>query len=159
MKTILRLSKNPLTLFYMSDAITVYTDGACSGNPGPGGWAWAVSRDLCDSGGESPTTNQRMEVTAAWRAVQNFSGEYSSIEIVSDSTYVVKCFNDKWHVGWLKRGWKNSAGKPIANKDLWEPFIKDVLSHGNVTFTWVKGHSGDVMNDLVDQLAVSAVRY
>lgn len=142
----------------MENTVVVYTDGACSGNPGPGGWAWAVSESLKDSGGENPTTNQRMEVTAALRAVEHFASSHDHIEIVSDSAYVVKCFNEKWYVGWMKRNWKNSAGKPVANRDLWEPFIKAVLDHGNVKFTWVKGHSGDVMNDYVDQLAVAAIR-
>lgn len=100
-----------------------------------------------------------MEVTAAAQAVHAFSDTHAHIEIVSDSQYVVKCFNDNWHVGWKKRGWKNSAGKPVANKDLWEPFIDDVLAHGNVSFTWVKGHNGHDMNEFVDQLAVAAIRF
>lgn len=143
----------------MLDKVVVYTDGACSGNPGPGGWAWAVSEDEFDSGSESPTTNQRMEILAASKAVEHFSTKAQNIEIVSDSTYVVKCFNDNWHVGWVKRNWKNSAGKQVANQDLWKPFIDSVLDHGNVTFTWVKGHSGDYMNDFVDSLAVKAIRF
>lgn len=140
-----------------SDSIVIYTDGACSGNPGPGGWAWAVSTEEYASGAESPTTNQRMEISAAYEAVKKYADSHSSIEIVSDSTYVVNCFNDKWHIGWVKRGWKNSAGKPVANQELWKPFIELVLSHGNVTFTWVKGHSGHAMNDFVDSLAVAAI--
>ncbi len=141
----------------MEKNVVVYTDGACSGNPGPGGWAWAVSNSHHGTGSENPTTNQRMEIMAAFKAVQEFSPSYSSIEIVSDSTYVVKCFNENWHVGWEKRGWKNAAKKPVANQDLWKPFIKAVLDHGNVKFTWVKGHSGHPMNDLVDELAVAAI--
>ena len=97
-----------------------------------------------------------MEVLAAHMAVREFADATDHIEIVSDSTYVVKCFTDSWHVGWIKRNWKNSAGKPVANQDLWKPFIEDVLSHGNVQFTWVKGHSGHTMNDFVDMLAVQA---
>lgn len=142
----------------MEKTLVVYTDGACSGNPGPGGWAWAVSNSLFDSGSENPSTNQRMEIMAAYKAVENFAKEFESIEVVSDSTYVVKCFNEKWHVGWEKRGWKNAAKKPVANQDLWKPFIKAVLEHGNIKFTWVKGHSGDKMNDYVDALAVNAIR-
>lgn len=140
----------------MSDKIVVYTDGACSGNPGPGGWAWAVDKEIYDSGSENPSTNQRMEILAAHMAIREFEDATDEIEIVSDSTYVVKCFTDAWHLGWVKRNWKNSAGKPVANQDLWKPFIEDVLSHGNVKFTWVKGHSGHDMNDFVDQLAVKA---
>lgn len=143
----------------MENTIVIYTDGACSGNPGPGGWAWAVSRDIYNSGHENPSTNQRMEISAAAQAVEAHKDTHAHIEIVSDSQYVVKCFNDRWHVGWYKRNWKNSAGKPVANRDLWEPFIENVLNHGNITFTWVKGHSGHEMNDFVDQLAVAAIKY
>ena len=142
----------------MIDKVTIYTDGECSGNTGPGGWAWAVDNEVYGSGSESPSTNQRMEVLAAHMAVREFSDSAKLIEIVSDSTYVVKCFNDKWHIGWKKRNWKNAAGKQVANQDLWKPFIEDVLDHGNVNFKWVKGHSGDRMNDFVDMLAVKAIR-
>lgn len=132
----------------------VYTDGACSGNPGPGGWAWAVVDGPFESGFEDPSTNQRMEIMAAWEAVAK--APTGPVEVVSDSTYVVKCFNDRWHVGWKRRGWTNSQKKPVANRDLWEPFIELVLERGDVTFTWVKGHSGDKWNDVVDLLAVEA---
>lgn len=133
---------------------TVYTDGACSGNPGPGGWAWAVPDGPFESGFESRTTNQRMEVQAVLEAVRFNEGP---LDIVSDSTYVVNCFRDSWYVGWHKRGWLNSQKKPVANRDLWEPLIELVLERGDVTFRWVKGHSNDRMNDLVDRLAVQAV--
>ena len=140
-----------------SDPIVVYTDGACSGNPGPGGWAWAVAPDgaVNGSGGEAHSTNQRMEVMAAWKALQNFEEDDRTIVIVSDSTYVVKCFNDGWWKGWLRRGWRNSQNQPVANRDLWEPFIDLVNTRGRVEFRWVKGHSGDPMNDLVDRMAVA----
>ena len=140
-----------------SGKIVVYTDGACSGNPGPGGWAWATSPDgaLSDSGGEGHTTNQRMEITAAFRAVQTFMDDPRILEIVSDSTYVVKCFTENWWRGWLARGWRNSQKQPVANRDLWEPFIEAVNTRGRVEFRWVKGHSGDPMNDLVDRMAVA----
>ena len=140
-----------------AEEIVVYTDGACSGNPGPGGWAWAVAPDgaVNGSGGEAHSTNQRMEVMAAWKALQNFEDEDRTIVIVSDSTYVVKCFNDGWWKGWLRRGWRNSQNQPVANRDLWEPFIDLVNTRGRVEFRWVKGHSGDPMNDLVDRLAVA----
>jgi len=130
-----------------------YTDGACSGNPGPGGWAWAVPGGRYASGAEAHTTNQRMEIMAAWEAATAIEGR---LEVVSDSTYVVNCFRDRWHEGWVKRGWKNSNRQPVANRDLWEPFIELVLARGDVTFRWVKGHSDDPMNDLVDRLAVEA---
>ena len=131
----------------------VYTDGACRGNPGPGGWAWAVDGDHFGTGGAAHTTNQRMEITAALEAVRALSGP---LEVRSDSTYVVHCFRDEWHVGWRRRGWRNSQRQPVANRDLWEPFIELVLERGDVAFSWVKGHSGDPMNDLVDRLAVEA---
>jgi ribonuclease HI len=130
-----------------------YTDGACSGNPGPGGWAWAIPGGRYASGAAPHTTNQRMEITAAYEAVRGIPGR---LEVVSDSTYVVNCFRDRWHEGWVKRGWKNSKREPVANRDLWEPFIDVVLDRGDVTFRWVKGHDGDAMNDLVDRLAVDA---
>jgi ribonuclease HI len=133
----------------------VFTDGACLGNPGPGGWAWAVVGGPFASGPERRTTNQRMEVTAVLRALEELPGP---VEVVSDSTYVVNCFRDKWWEGWLRRGWVNSARKPVANRDLWEPLIDLYRQRGDVTFRWVKGHSGDRMNDLVDELAVAAAR-
>lgn len=137
------------------DTTFAYTDGACSGNPGPGGWAWAVEDGPYSSGAERQTTNQRMEITAAHEAVKALPGR---LEVVSDSTYVVNCFRDRWHEGWLRRGWKSSKREPVANRDLWEPFIDLVLERGDVTFRWVKGHGGDPMNDLVDRLAVEAAR-
>ncbi len=129
---------------------SVYTDGACSGNPGPGGWAWAVDGGPSGSGGDPDTTNQRMELRAALEAVLNVQ---RPLIVVSDSTYVVNCFKDKWYEGWIKRGWKNSSKKPVANRDLWEPLIEEHLK-GGVEWQWVKGHSGDRMNDVVDQMAV-----
>lgn len=143
-----------LDLCHAASMTTIaYTDGACSGNPGPGGWAWAIVDGGFASGGAIMTTNQRMEISAAFEAVKAIPGP---LEIVSDSTYVVHCFRDRWHEGWRRRGWKNSQRKPVANRDLWEPFVALVLERGDVTFRWVKGHSGDPMNDLVDRLAVAA---
>jgi ribonuclease HI len=134
----------------------VYTDGACIGNPGPGGWAWAVPDGRFASGPQPLTTNQRMEIRAALEAVRALEGP---LEVVSDSTYVVNCFRDRWWEGWLERGWRNKAKAPVANRDLWEPLIEAVRADpGRVTFTWVKGHSDDPMNDLVDRLAVDAAR-
>ena len=134
----------------------MHTDGACRGNPGPGGWAWADDRGAFASGFEPRTTNQRMEITAVLEALRDHSGS-GPIEIVSDSTYVVNCFRDRWYEGWRRRSWKNSQGKPVANRDLWEPLIELATAAGaNVAFTWVKGHSGDKMNDLVDELATKA---
>ena len=133
----------------------IHTDGACRGNPGPGGWAWAEGTDRYASGAEAHTTNQRMEVRAAIEALR--ASPEGPVEIVSDSSYVVKCFNDKWYVGWRRRGWKNSQGQPVANRDLWEELFALALDGDrDVSFTWVKGHSGDPMNDFVDDLATMA---
>lgn len=133
----------------------IHTDGSCRGNPGPGGWAWASGFDEFASGADRHTTNQRMEVLAVIEALREHPD--GPVEIVSDSSYVVKCFNDKWHVGWLRRGWKNSQGQPVANRDLWEQLFAMVLPASRpITFTWVKGHSGDPMNDFVDALATVA---
>ncbi|MHB8328571.1 MAG: ribonuclease H family protein [Acidimicrobiales bacterium] len=132
----------------------VYTDGACLGNPGPGGWAWAVPDGPYASGAEPASTNQRMEITAVLRALQALEGP---VRVVSDSTYVVNCFRDRWWQGWLRRGWRNAAGKPVANRDLWEPLLELGLDPDrSVRFDWVKGHSGDIMNDRVDLLATEA---
>lgn len=130
----------------------VYTDGACSGNPGPGGWAWIVPDGPFAAGAEPRTTNQRMELSAALDAVRSLE---DPLEVVSDSTYVVNCFRDRWWEGWIKRGWVNSNRKPVANRDLWEPLVHEVRQR-DVVFRWVKGHSGDRWNDLADRLAVEA---
>lgn len=140
------------------DRIEVFTDGACSGNPGPGGWGWAVAPqgEPHSSGGEPDTTNQRMEIYAVLDAVRTLGAAGTPLEIVSDSTYVVNCFNDRWWVKWQRNGWKNSKKQPVANADLWEPLIEAVQA-GDVTFRWVKGHSGHPMNELADRLAVAAI--
>jgi ribonuclease HI len=95
-----------------------------------------------------------MEIQAALEAVRANPGP---LDVVSDSTYVVNCFRDRWWEGWIRRGWINSARKPVANRDLWEPLVAAVTSR-DVAFRWVKGHSGDAMNDLVDALAVEAAK-
>lgn len=135
----------------------VFTDGACVGNPGPGGWAWAESTERFEAGFDPRTTNQRMEVTAVVRALEANRGR---LVVMSDSTYVVNCFRQGWWKAWQRRGWRNSRGEQVANQDLWRPLVAAVVDErpGEVEFTWVKGHSGDVMNDLVDRLAVEAAR-
>jgi len=134
----------------------VFTDGACSNNPGPGGWAWITADGRHDSGSEAETTNQRMELAAVLQAIGSLEG---SIHIHSDSTYVVNCFKDKWYLGWKKRGWLNSQRKPVANRDLWEPLIDAYLERADeITFTWVKGHSGNRLNEAADALAVAEVQ-
>jgi ribonuclease HI len=144
----------------VTEPIEVFTDGACSGNPGPGGWGWAVAPDgePCGSGGELHTTNQRMELMAVLEALRSLGvgAEAGRVTVVSDSTYVVNCFRDGWWVKWRRNGWKNSKKEPVANVDIWQPLV-DLVESGDVTFRWVKGHSGDPMNDLVDALAVAAI--
>jgi ribonuclease HI len=136
-------------------AITVvYTDGACSPNPGPGGWAWAVPGGRFASGAAERSTNQRMEITAVLEAVRTLEGP---LEVVSDSTYVINCFRDRWWEGWLRTGWITGKKQPVVNRDLWEPLI-EIVQLRKISFRWVKGHSGDPMNDLVDQLALEAAR-
>ena len=155
---------NPTTAPSIDRVIAVYTDGACSGNPGPGGWAWAVAPggNPRGSGGEGRTTNQRMELVAAIEAIRAMGpvarADAKRLVIVSDSPYVVNCFKDRWWVRWKANGWKNSKKEPVANADLWRDLIalyEDYPADERPDFQWVKGHSGDPMNDLVDQLAVA----
>ena len=136
----------------MTNRTNVYTDGACSGNPGPGGWAWVVPDGPFGSGAEAHTTNQRMELMAVLDAVRQLEGP---LEIISDSTYVVNCFRDRWWEGWLRRGWVNAKKQPVANRDLWEPLV-ELYQNRDLTFRWVKGHSGNEWNDMADRLAVEA---
>jgi ribonuclease HI len=134
--------------------VVVYTDGSCLGNPGRGGWAWAVEDGPFASGAEAKTTNQRMEVYAVMEALRSLDGP---LTVASDSAYVVNCFEQKWWAGWQRRHWRNSQGAPVANQDLWEPLLAMALDpQRKVKFKKVQGHSGDPMNDLVDRLAVEA---
>jgi ribonuclease HI len=98
-----------------------------------------------------------MELMAVIEALKSITGP---VEIVSDSTYVVNCFRDKWWAGWRSRGWRNSKREPVANADLWQPLIEEVVDRrgGQVKFRWVKGHAGNPMNELVDGLATAAAR-
>jgi ribonuclease HI len=151
------------TLRHVSDpaparSLIVYTDGACSGNPGPGGWGWAVAPggEPHGSGGEVKTTNQRMEIYAVLDALRTLGGDGRAITVISDSTYVVNCFRDRWWVKWEANGWRNAKKQPVANADLWRPLL-ELVKANDVSWGWVKGHSGDRMNDLVDALAVAAI--
>ena len=137
----------------------VFTDGACEGNPGPGGWAFVVNGGRWQSVAAAYSTNQQMELTAAYEAIKALPG---NVTVHSDSKYVVDCFNDGWWEGWLRRGWCNSQKKPVANRELWEPFIALVRGRraggDTLRFEWVKGHSGDPMNDAADSLATTVAR-
>ena len=138
--------------------VTIYTDGACSGNPGPGGWGAIVIDDGHEielSGGEATTTNQRMELTAPIEGLRALP-ERRTVAIYSDSAYVINCFRDKWYERWRQNGWRNSQKKPVENRDLWEALLAEVERH-DVTWHKVAGHSGHELNDRADALARSAI--
>jgi len=138
--------------------VTIYTDGACSGNPGPGGWAAIVIDDGRErelSGGETSTTNQRMELRAALEGLRALGGR-RTVALYSDSAYLVNCFRDKWHVRWRQNGWRNAQKKPVENRDLWEALIALAERH-DVTWHKVAGHSGDPLNERADRLARAAI--
>lgn len=136
--------------------VEIYTDGACRGNPGPGGWAallrmGTTEREL--SGGEKLTTNNRMELVAAIRALQALKRP-CRVELHTDSSYVRDGIT-KWVHGWQKNGWRTSDRKPVKNEELWRELLDAVSSH-RVAWHWVKGHSGHPENDRVDALACAA---
>jgi ribonuclease HI len=136
----------------------MYTDGACSGNPGPGGWGVLIIEDGREtelSGGEHSTTNQRMELTAPIQGLRTLEGR-RRVAIHSDSAYVINCFRDRWYERWRKNGWLNAQKKPVENRDLWEALIVLVEGH-DVTWHKVAGHSGHPENDRADALARSAI--
>ena len=134
--------------------IKIYTDGACSGNPGPGGWGailmYGNNRKEI-SGGEAHTTNNRMELTAAKAALEALQ-ELCDVELYSDSAYLINAFNQGWIDSWLKNGWRTSQKQAVENKDLWEALIALTKIH-NVRFLKVKGHADDVLNNRCDALA------
>ncbi len=131
-------------------ALVIYTDGACFGNPGPGGWAWVREDGVSAGGYETYTTNQRMEAIAVLEAIKAHQGE---LAIYSDSAYVVNCFQNQWWKGWEARGWKNARGAAVANQDIWRPLIKLYKERRAVAFYKVKGHSGVELNERADRLA------
>ena len=137
----------------MSNSISIFTDGACRGNPGPGGWGVLIlleGEEITLYGGENSTTNNQMEMMAAIKALEYFR-EKKSIELVTDSNYL-KDGIEKWIHGWKKNGWKTSAKKPVKNQELWMKI--DVLNHFHkVQWKWVKGHSGHRENEIADLLA------
>ena len=137
----------------------IYTDGACSGNPGPGGWG-AVIIDQDDkqkniSGSEKNTTNNRMELLAAIMSLKKIKTN-SEVVIFTDSTYVKNGITE-WMKNWKKNGWKNSSKKPVKNKDLWVKLDK-LCEANNVSWKWVKGHSTNEFNNLADELATKAIK-
>ncbi|OYX47572.1 MAG: ribonuclease HI [Alphaproteobacteria bacterium 32-64-14] len=137
----------------MTDTIEIWTDGACSGNPGPGGWGALIRIDGADTelhGGEPATTNNRMELMAAIAALESQPAG-AKIVLHTDSTYV-KDGLTKWIINWKRNGWKNAAKEPVKNKDLWIRLEAAAASH-KVDWRWVKGHSGHTENDRADALA------
>ena len=141
----------------MSKVIEIYTDGACSGNPGPGGWGALMrwnghEKEL--SGGEPDTTNNRMEMMAVIKALEAVK-KHSTVHIHTDSKYVMQGVNE-WLEGWKARGWRTAAKKPVKNQDLWER-IDSLVNEHKVTFFWVKGHNGHPENERADDLATSAI--
>ena len=136
--------------------ITVYTDGSCLKNPGPGGWAYYIpSLDVSESGNKGSTTNNEMELTACCRVLRFLSSHQDPIEIYTDSQYVQKGAST-WMYQWSKNGWKTKSGEPIKNKELWQLLFE--LSSDSVTWIWVKAHTGNSdkhseYNDIVDKMA------
>lgn len=141
----------------MTQIVDIWTDGACSGNPGPGGWGAVLKygdteKDI--SGGESATTNNRMELLGAIEAL-NALKKPARVRLHTDSKYVQNGIT-AWIHNWKKRGWKTADNKPVANADLWQA-LEAAASRHEVEWKWVKGHNGDVMNDRADALARAAV--
>ena len=139
--------------------VTIYTDGACSGNPGPGGWGaileWnGVEKEI--SGGAPETTNNRMELTGVIRALELLK-ESCVVELYSDSKYVIDALSKGWVYGWQKKGWIKSDKKPALNVDLWEQLLPLIDRH-QVHYHWVKGHASNAKNNRCDELAVAESR-
>lgn len=136
--------------------LDIYTDGACSGNPGKGGWGAVLVYKGAEkeiSGAEKQTTNNRMELTAVIKALQLLK-EPCEVNLTTDSKYVCDAVNKGWVYGWKKKGWIKSDKKPALNVDLWEELLEQLRIH-DVTFNWVKGHNGHPYNERCDKLAVS----
>ncbi len=139
--------------------VIVYTDGACSGNPGPGGWGALLQwggREKMISGGEPATTNNRMELRAVIEALHALKRP-CRVSIHSDSALIVNAFTQGWVDNWLRRGWKKADKKPVENRDLWEELLNAMRPH-DVEWVKVKGHADDERNNRVDRLAVEACK-
>jgi len=139
--------------------VTIYTDGACSGNPGPGGWGAILSyggheKEL--SGGQRETTNNRMELTAVISALKALK-EPCQVALYSDSRYVIDALSKGWVYGWQKNGWKKSDKKPALNVDLWEELLPLIRLH-KLEYHWVRGHSDNEKNERCDRMAVEESR-
>ncbi|MDR3523106.1 MAG: ribonuclease HI [Acetobacteraceae bacterium] len=140
----------------MPDLVLIWTDGGCKPNPGPGGWSAilqfkSAEREL--SGGEKQTTNNRMELTAAAEALEVLKRP-CKIVLHTDSEYLKNGIT-RWHTGWVRKGWKNASGDPVANMDLWTRIL-DAAKRHEIEWKWVRGHSGNAMNERADALATNA---
>lgn len=137
--------------------VIVYTDGACSGNPGPGGWGAVLiwnGKEKELSGGDPQTTNNRMEMQAVIEALKALN-KPCLVKIHSDSALIINAFTQGWIDNWIKRGWRKADKKPVENKELWQAMLEAMKPH-NVKWVKVKGHSGIELNERADQLAVAA---
>lgn len=143
----------------MTDKIEIYTDGACSGNPGRGGWGAVLlykGHEKKISGFAKDTTNNRMELAAVIEALKAIKKSSAEITIYTDSKYVQNGITG-WIHSWKKNNWRNSSKKPIKNVDLWQQLDEESSKH-NIDWQWVKGHSGNKYNDIADELATSAIK-
>ena len=139
--------------------VKIYTDGACSGNPGPGGWGAILQCSSPEaekelSGAEANTTNNRMEMLAVISALELLK-EPCRVTVITDSSYVCDAFRKDWISGWIKRDWKTAAKKPVKNQDLWLRMLAAIAPH-QLTWKWVRGHNGHPENERCDTLAVAA---
>lgn len=136
--------------------VEIFTDGACKGNPGPGGWCAILrcnNQEKMLSGGEKDTTNNRMELTAVLAALKALK-EPCKVVITSDSKYVIDSISKGWVYSWQKKGWKKSDGKPALNIDLWQLMLIEIKKH-EITYNWIKGHAGHDENERCDRQAVA----
>jgi ribonuclease HI len=151
-----------MTDAHLISPITLVTDGACSGNgtaDSRGGWAAilhdARGREIVLTGGEAPSTNNRMELTAALEGLAAVPAG-ADVELVTDSTYVANAISQGWLSGWQRRGWRTAAKQPVANRELWERMIRELARHNRVRTTLVRGHAGHEANERADRLAQQA---
>ena len=139
----------------MSDIVEIYTDGACKGNPGPGGWGALMIYKGAEKelwGGEPNTTNNRMELRGLLEGLRALRRP-CQVKVITDSQYLRKAFTDGWITKWMRGGWQTASRQPVKNQDLWEALIEQARIH-ELTFVWVKGHAGHHENERVDELAV-----
>jgi ribonuclease HI len=143
----------------MKEEVIIYTDGACSGNPGPGGWGAVLiykGKEKCISGHEEDTTNNRMEITSAIKALQEIKNNNFKIILHTDSKYLINGI-ETWIKNWKQNGWRSSDRKEVKNKDLWIE-LDDIRQKFDITWQWVKGHSNNKYNEIADSLATSAIK-